>query len=205
MRILALVLFYCACGTTAQPLTTYYQLARPAPLKIGPLGGPVVEIGALSAAPGYDRQELRTRVGNVAVRYNDTERWVAMPAEIVAHALAAQLAASGKFHRVLLGPGGQQAGLVIDGTIHALEGVAGAGGCQARLALTLAARRPISRRTIWSLVIEETRPCTSDDAAGIVQALSNIMDHTIKPQLARLAELAAATGANNRARAEDAP
>jgi ABC-type uncharacterized transport system auxiliary subunit len=163
------------CVTLARPAPPMHEYRLDyAPPESG--GDPlpiIVRLTRFRAADLYAKNEIIYRDESHRVGSYAYHRWASDPASMISSLLARDLAASGEYRAVLRGPSVVRSDYQLDAEIEAIEERTGA-GCTAHVALRalLLRTRGPDGPVLFQRPYEADEACGSDDAPGLVAALS---------------------------------
>ncbi len=144
------------CGVLARPAYLHrtiwpIRVRRPATLPPR-VGGKVLEVRSLTAAPGLDLLGVEWLRPDGSLHIDFYNQWAVPPAEGATDALRRWLAASGRFAAVVAPDSGVAADLVLQGELTAFLGDPAHGVAEVALAVVLIGRRPagsvLAQRTV---------------------------------------------------------
>lgn len=171
--LVCLVLAGCFSSPVREDI--FYGIAAPgAPVEKGE--GPVLAVAEFDASPGYDQSRIAYRTGEGELRFYGYRRWLgASPAAMVEDALIRHLRASGRFALV-----GREALLprpsgVLHGRVVAIEEVDGDERWQARLAMSLTLRDPLTEAVLLRHAFDVTRPCARRHPKEVARVIAKIL------------------------------
>lgn len=146
-------------------------------------GGPAAKKGAVpiaatvkvrrfSVVPRYDSRMTR-RVSGTQVRYEEYNRWVETPDELVANGFYRALLRSQAFRDVVPPEFNAPGDFLVEGRVMVFEVDPRS---QARLSLVLVLRRESDNQVIWRETVNGTSPIEGADPAALAKAMSLALD-----------------------------
>ncbi len=144
------------CGVLARPAylrRTIWPITVRHPPALRPrVGGKVLEVRSLTAAPGLDQLGVEWLRPDGSLHVDFYQQWAVPPAEGATDALRRWLAASGRFAAVVGPDNGVPADLVLQGELTAFLADPAQGVAEVALAVVLIGRRPagsvLTQRTV---------------------------------------------------------
>ncbi len=178
---LAAMLLGPGCVKLSQPAPAVrdYRLAYPVEPAERPVLPLVLQILSFTVSAAYDSQGMLFRDGEHRLGRFRHDRWAANPGNLIADALARDLAADGSFRAVQTSRAPLVSDYKLSGEIEEFEEHAEGGRCFAnlRLRLLVASLRPGSGDPVaLRRAYEESEPSICGDGASLAAAMSTVMD-----------------------------